>query len=136
MKKRWAEYVAPGFQSYDANIDLYERGTTMADITPVFEKLKAELIPLIRDIQASDYKPDKSFLSGEFSVEKQEALGRKISKDMGFNFDFGRMDISVHPFCGGSHATDVRITTRYRTDNFIESLFAVIHETGHGLYEQ
>ena len=46
------------------------------------------------------------------------------------------MDVSVHPFCGGGHPTDVRITTRYRSNNFIESLFAVIHETGHGLYEQ
>tara|TARA_B100000749_G_scaffold253157_1_gene219857 strand:- start:7 stop:858 length:852 start_codon:yes stop_codon:yes gene_type:complete len=55
---------------------------------------------------------------------------------MGFLFDQGRMDVSVHPFCGGSHPTDVRITTRYRTDNFVESLYAVIHETGHGLYEQ
>ena len=136
LKKRWAEYVSPELQSYDANIDLYERGTTMADITPVFETLKAELIPLIRDIQESDYKPDTSFLSGEFSIEKQETLGRKISEDMGFAFDCGRMDVSVHPFCGGSHPTDVRITTRYRTDNFIESLYAVIHETGHGLYEQ
>ncbi|MEK9628936.1 MAG: carboxypeptidase M32, partial [Nitrospinota bacterium] len=136
LKKRWAEYVSPELQSYDANIDLYERGTTMADITPVFDALKAELIPLIHDIQASDYKPDTSFLAGEFPVNKQEELGRKISKEMGFAFDHGRMDVSVHPFCGGSHPTDVRITTRYRTDNFIESLYAVIHETGHGLYEQ
>ncbi len=136
LKKRWAEYVSPNLQSYDANIDLYERGTTMADITPVFESLKAELIPLIREIQASDYKPETSFLSGEFPLEKQEALGRRISEEMGFAFDRGRMDVSVHPFCGGSHPTDVRITTRYRTDNFVESLYAVIHETGHGLYEQ
>lgn len=136
LKKRWAEYVSPELQAYDANIDLYERGTTMAEITPVFEKLKSELIPLIRDIQSSDYNPDASFLSGEFPVDKQEALGRRISEEMGFAFDRGRMDVSVHPFCGGSHPTDVRITTRYRTDNFIESLYAVIHETGHGLYEQ
>ena len=136
LKKRWAEYVAPELPSYDANIDLYERGATMDEITPVFETLKSELIPLIRDIQESDYKPDASFLSGNFSLDKQEALGRRISEEMGFAFDRGRMDVSVHPFCGGSHPTDVRITTRYRTDNFIESLFAVIHETGHGLYEQ
>ncbi len=136
LKKRWAEYVSPELQAYDANIDLYERGTTMDDITPVFESLKSELIPLIRDIQASDYKPDAVFLTGDFPVEKQETLGRRISEEMGFEFDCGRMDVSVHPFCGGSHPTDVRITTRYRTDNFIESLYAVIHETGHGLYEQ
>ena len=136
LKKRWAEYVSPQLHPYDANIDLYERGTTMKDLTPVFETLKSELIPLIREIQESDYKPDTSFLLGEFSVKKQEELAKKISQDMGFAFDRGRMDVSVHPFCGGSHPTDVRITTRYRTDNFIESLYAVIHETGHGLYEQ
>ena len=136
LKERWAEYVSPELPSYDVNIDLYERGGTMAKITPVFETLKSELIPLIRDIQKSDYKPKTSFLSGNFPVEKQEGLGRRISEEIGFAFDRGRMDISVHPFCGGSHPTDVRITTRYRTDNFIESLYAVIHETGHGLYEQ
>jgi carboxypeptidase Taq len=136
LKKRWAEYVSPELPSYDANIDIYERGTTMSEITPVFETLKAELIPLIRETQESDYKPDASFLSGNFPLDKQEGLGRRISEEMGFAFDRGRMDVSVHPFCGGSHPTDVRITTRYRTDNFIESLYAVIHETGHGLYEQ
>jgi len=136
LKKRWAEFVSPKLHPYDANIDLYERGTTMNDLTPVFETLKAELIPLIREIKESDYKPDTTFLLGEYSEKKQEQLGREISKEMGFAFDRGRMDVSVHPFCGGSHPTDVRITTRYRNDNFIESLYAVIHETGHGLYEQ
>ena len=136
LKIKWAGYVFPDKEPYDANIDLYERGTTQKDITPIFEKLKAELIPVITAIEESEYKPDTQFLSGHFPLEKQEALGRKISKDMGFLFDRGRMDVSVHPFCGGSHPTDVRITTRYRTDNFVESLYAVIHETGHGLYEQ
>ncbi len=136
LKIKWAGYVFPDLQPYDANIDIYERGTTQKDITPVFDKLKAELIPLLKSIQESGYQPDTNFLSGHFPIEKQEALGRKISEEMGFQFDKGRMDISVHPFCGGSHPTDVRITTRYRTDNFVESLYAVIHETGHGLYEQ
>lgn len=136
LKIKWASYAFPDMSAYDANIDIYERGTTQKDITPIFDKLKAELIPLIKAIQESDYKPDTRFLSGEFPLDKQEALGRKISEDMGFMFDRGRMDVSVHPFCGGSHPTDVRITTRYRTDNFVESLYAVIHETGHGLYEQ
>lgn len=136
LKIKWAGCVSPNMQAYDANIDIYERGTTQKDITPVFHKLKAELIPLIKSIQESGYQPDTAFLSGQFPIEKQEALGRKISEEMGFQFDKGRMDVSVHPFCGGSHPTDVRITTRYRTDNFVESLYAVIHETGHALYEQ
>lgn len=136
LKKEWAECAFPNLDAYDANIDNFERGTTMAEITPIFERLKAELIPLIQSIQSGSCRPNTLFLKGTFAVEKQEALGRKISKDIGFNFDQGRMDVSVHPFCGGSHPTDVRITTRYKESDFIESMYAVIHETGHGLYEQ
>ncbi|KMP12547.1 carboxypeptidase [Candidatus Nitromaritima sp. SCGC AAA799-C22] len=136
LKKRWAGHAFPNLAPYDANIDIFERGMTMEKITPIFDKLKAELVPLIRNIAASDHRPDASMLEGEFPLEKQRALGKSISSDMGFSFDHGRMDVSVHPFCGGGHPTDVRITTRYRSDSFIESLYAVIHETGHGLYEQ
>ncbi len=136
LKKEWAQCVSPDLEPYDANIDLFERGTTMDMITPIFERLKEELIPLIHTIQDHSYQPDTSFLQGRFALDKQESLARKISQDIGFNFAQGRMDVSVHPFCGGSHPTDVRITTRYKDSNFIESLYAVIHETGHALYEQ
>ncbi len=136
LKKQWAGHAFPELAPYDANMDLYERDMRMEHITPMFESLKTELIPFIRSIVDSDYCPDTSFLEGEFPIDKQEVLGRRISQEMGFSFDSGRMDVSVHPFCGGGHPTDVRITTRYRTDNFIESLYAIIHETGHGLYEQ
>jgi len=136
LKQEWAQCVSPDLKPYDANIDLFERGTTMDRITPVFERLKQELIPLIHAIQEHSYQPDTAFLQGRFALDKQEALARKISRDIGFNFEQGRMDVSVHPFCGGSHPTDVRITTRYKDSNFVESLYAVIHETGHALYEQ
>ena len=91
---------------------------------------------MVKEIQEQGKKPDDSFLYGNFPIEKQKELGKKISQEIGFAFDRGRMDASVHPFCGGSHPTDVRITTRYCSKNFVESLYAVIHETGHGLYEQ
>ncbi len=136
LKKEWAKCVSPGLLPYDANIDLFERGTTTAMITPIFEHLKAELIPLIHTIQNHTYQPDTSFLQGKFAQHKQEALARKISQDIGFNLEQGRIDVSVHPFCGGSHPTDVRITTRYKDNDFVESLYSVIHETGHALYEQ
>lgn len=136
LKKQWAHHIDPDRAPYDVNIDVYERGFTMDKLNPVFDRLKQELVPLIRAIQDSSYKPNIDFLKGTFPIEKQEALGRRISTEMGFSFNQGRMDVSVHPFCGGGDATDVRITTRYREDNFIESLYAVIHETGHGLYEQ
>ncbi len=136
LKKKWADHIDSHKAPYDVNIDVYERGASMDQIDPVFKTLKADLVPLIQAIQESDYQPDDSFLNGDFPIDKQEELGRTISRDIGFQFDKGRMDVSVHPFCGGGHATDVRITTRYRRDNFAESLYAVIHETGHGLYEQ
>ncbi len=136
LQKQWAHYIEPDQPPYDVLMDIYERDLTVARVDPIFECLKAELVPLIRTIQESDYQPDTSFLQGEFSIAKQEALGRTISEALGFDFDKGRMDVSVHPFCGGADPTDVRITTRYGTDNFMESLIAVIHETGHAMYEQ
>ena len=68
-------------------------------------------------------------------MEKQRALGVEVMTAMGFDFAHGRLDISHHPFCGGV-PEDVRITTRYNTDNFVQSLMGVIHETGHAMYEQ
>ena len=136
LKKAWAQCVAPDSAPYDANIDLFERGATMATITPIFERLKQELIPLVGAIQQHADRVDASCLHGLFALDKQETLARKISGDIGFDFSQGRMDVSVHPFCGGSHPTDVRITTRYKESNFIESLYSIIHETGHALYEQ
>jgi len=136
LKKEYARHIDPDLPAYDINMDDFERGFTMDKVDPIFDRLKQELIPLIRKIKESPYKPETDFLQGEFQIDRQEALGRRIAQDMGFDFDYGRMDVSVHPFCGGGDSTDVRITTRYRDDNFVESLYAVIHETGHGLYEQ
>jgi carboxypeptidase Taq len=136
LRKEWACHVEPEKTVYDANIDAYERGGSTEKFEKIFEKVKKELIPLVKAIEENGKEPDSSFLDGDFPTEKQKELGQQISEDIGFAFDKGRMDVSVHPFCGGSHPTDVRITTRYRSDNFVESLYAVIHETGHGLYEQ
>ena len=136
LKSQWAQHIDPEKSPYDVNIDHYERNEKMEHLDRVFDHLKVELIPLIKTIIESGNDPNDSFLIGNFSLTKQESLGQKISKAMGFDFDRGRLDVSVHPFCGGAHPTDVRITTRYREDDFVESLYAVIHETGHGLYEQ
>ena len=73
----------------------------MEFLTPIFDKLKKEIIPLIDAIKKSSISPDVDFLEGDFLIDKQKALGKTISKDMGFDYDKGRMDVSVHPFCGG-----------------------------------
>jgi carboxypeptidase Taq len=74
-------------------------------------------------------------LNMPFPIDRQKALGLAVMEALGFDFEHGRLDVSTHPFCGGV-PTDVRMTTRYTESEFLSSLMGIIHETGHGLYEQ
>jgi carboxypeptidase Taq len=120
---------------YDALAEQYDPGARVADIVPVFDELKTFLksfIPIAVEKQKSKVlKP----LSENYAIEAQKALGMEVMQALGFDFNHGRLDISHHPFCGGV-PTDVRMTTRYRTDEFLSALMGIMHETGHGLYEQ
>jgi carboxypeptidase Taq len=102
----------------------------------VFDDLAA-FLPGFRDRvldhQAKGPAPVKP--AGPFAIEKQRALGERLMQVLGFEFEHGRLDISLHPFCGGV-PDDVRITTRYNEDDFTQAMMAVIHETGHALYER
>lgn len=124
---------------YDAMVEQYDPGSRSAEITRVFSDLKAflkDFIPEALEAQARrrERHPLKPF-KGPFPIEKQKALGLELMKAVGFDFHHGRLDISHHPFCGGV-PSDVRMTTRYRSDEFLSSLMGILHETGHGLYEQ
>lgn len=124
---------------YDAMVEQYDPGSRSAEITRVFADLKGFLKGFIPEALEAQQRrraarPLKSF-KGPFPIEKQKELGLALMKAVGFNFDHGRLDISHHPFCGGV-PSDVRMTTRYRTDEFLSSLMGILHETGHGLYEQ
>lgn len=124
---------------YDAMVEQYDPGSRVADITRVFADLKIflkDFIPEAIEAQARRRArhPLKPF-EGPFAIEKQKALGLELMRAAGFDFHHGRLDISHHPFCGGV-PTDVRMTTRYREDEFLSSLMGILHETGHGLYEQ
>lgn len=124
---------------YDALVEQFDPGSRSAEIARVFADLKAFLkgfIPEALEAQARRRAkhPLKAF-AGPFPAEKQKALGLELMKAVGFDFHHGRLDVSHHPFCGGV-PSDVRMTTRYRTDEFLSSLMGILHETGHGLYEQ
>lgn len=124
---------------YDALIEQFDPGSRSGQITPVFAELKAFLkrfIPQALDVQANHHarNPPKAFASA-FSVSRQKALGEVMMQAVGFDFNHGRLDVSHHPFCGGV-PTDVRMTTRYDEADFLSALMGVLHETGHGLYEQ
>lgn len=120
---------------YDALIDQYEPGMTSQRITEVFSELKSFLPEFIDRVVEQNSKQELVSLGNHFPIEQQRSLGLKMMQTLGFDFNHGRLDVSHHPFCGGV-PDDVRITTRYSENSFIESLMAVLHETGHAMYEQ
>lgn len=122
--------------AYDALIDLFEPGLTQAEIDPVFEQLATDLPPLAgKIIDAQQRAGLPADIPGPFSVPAQKAIGEKFMAALGFSFDRGRLDESVHPFTGGI-PDDVRLTTRYTDGRFDEAMMGILHETGHALYEQ
>lgn len=120
---------------YDALMDQYEPGMTCAEVDRVFGDLRQWLPGLIDDAIARQATEAVITPVGPFPVEAQRALCERVMRWLGFDFGAGRLDVSTHPFCGGV-PEDVRLTTRYRDDDFLQSLMGTIHETGHARYEQ
>lgn len=119
----------------DVLIDEYSPDLDCKAITPVFDILKQEIPAIIPNVIEKQKSRDIKVISGDFSAEKQKQFGIEIMSRLGFDFNRGRLDVSHHPFCGGI-SDDVRMTTRYSEQEFISSLMAITHETGHALYEQ
>ncbi len=101
-------------------------------MTRIFAEIKAELVPMIAELRERDI--DASFLTADFSVEKQQELAYEIIDLFGHRPDTWRIDPTEHPFASGTGIDDIRITTHYYPDS-LESLFSTMHEYGHGLYE-
>ncbi|MUT65364.1 carboxypeptidase M32 [Paenibacillus sp. NEAU-GSW1] len=121
---------------YDTLLDQYEPGMTTAELDRVFGGLREQLVPLAAAIAASPHQPDTSFLRQIYDKEAQKDYSKFILNQMGYDFEAGRLDESVHPFATGLNPGDVRITTRYLEDDVTSALFGTIHEGGHALYEQ
>ena len=122
---------------YEALLDKWERGMTVATMDRIYGDIKSWLPGLLQDIlKTNASRPKPKSPQGPFSVEKQRDLGQEVmDKLLHFDFNHGRLDISKHPFCGGT-PEDVRLTTRYDENAFEKALMATIHETGHSRYEQ
>ena len=122
---------------YDALLDQYETGLTVARVDPLFAGLRDSVAPLVRAVVEKGERPDMSWVEGNsWSQPGQEALSQSVSEAIGFDFEAGRRDASTHPFCGGPNPDDVRWTTRYNESDPFGSLYGSMHETGHGTYEQ
>jgi carboxypeptidase Taq len=131
-----AKAAALGVSPYDALLDTYEPGGRSERIDALFADLKAFLPGFLGEVlERQRRRPEILPLEGVFPVETQRALGVRLMQAVGFDFQRGRLDVSLHPFCGGATG-DVRITTRYDEDDVTKALMGVLHETGHALYEQ
>lgn len=136
LKREVADKIGWDTEPYDALMDEYEPGAYASVVQEVFDKLKAELVPLVQAIKDAPQQPDLDLLTRSVPVEVQREFGMRVLGLFHFDLEAGRLDTSAHPFCSGSTPYDVRLTTRYDEHYFPSSLFGVMHECGHGLYEQ
>lgn len=136
LKQREAECVGYKSNPYDALLDDYEPDETADGVEKVFGAFKAELIDLVGRIKQSPRKPRTDILERSFPIEKQKELTRMAAEAVGFDFNAGRLDIAVHPFCSGLGPGDTRMTTRFDEHDVGNSFFSTLHEAGHALYEQ
>ena len=135
-EKAAAKAAAFGCSAYDALLDGYDPGTTSAGIDVIFDDLRGFLLGLIGEVMERQAKAAPALpLDGAITIEAQRTLGEMMMVKVGFDTNFGRLDVSHHPFTAGV-PDDIRITTRYKDGDFTESLMAVLHETGHALYER
>jgi carboxypeptidase Taq len=138
LVREQAAALAPALalSPYDALMDGYQRGVRAADVAPVFAAYETFLQRALPDVEARQARqPAPLRPAGPFPIATQEALCRSLSERIGLDFDHARLDRSAHPFSGGT-PTDVRITTRYDDADFTQAVLAVVHETGHALYER
>jgi carboxypeptidase Taq len=136
FKQEFIDYWGVKDTRYDTLLDMYEPDLTVAKVDEIFGRLRARLVPLVEAISASPNKPDTEFLSQIYAKEQQEKFGLFVLEQMGYDFEAGRLDESVHPFATGLNPGDVRITTNYLLDNVTSAIFSSLHEGGHALYEQ
>jgi carboxypeptidase Taq len=136
LKREEAQALGQGGPPYDALLDEYEPGETAQHLTQVFTELRSALVDLVGRIGESGRRPDLSILHRVYPIAAQETFGKAVVTAFGFDFQAGRVDVTTHPFCSGIGPGDTRLTTRYNPEHFGDAFFSILHEAGHGLYDQ
>jgi carboxypeptidase Taq len=134
--RRAADYYGWREHPYDALLDGYEPGMTTATVRGVFAQLRDETVPLVQAIVAASDRVTDALLHGHFDKAAQEQFSKAVAAQCGFDMARGRLDYSTHPFCTNFSVNDVRMTTRVDESFFNTLFFSVLHEMGHGMYEQ
>ena len=136
LKRQEADYRGYSHSPYDALLDTYELGASVSTLTPLFGALRARLVPLLQRVLTASVAIDDAVLFRSYDTARQMEFGRFVLTAMGYDFERGRLDVSMHPFTTSFHPTDVRVTTRCYERELPVYLFSCIHEGGHGLYDQ
>lgn len=121
---------------YDVLLDQYEPGMTVAKLDPIFEEIKGGLQEIRQTIAARGTAPAQDFLSRFVAKEAQRRFVEEVVTQLGFDFSKGRLDDTIHPFMTGINRDDTRVTTRWNEHDFSMAVFGIMHEAGHGMYEQ
>jgi len=133
LRQRYVECFDPAEETYDVLLDDYEPNMKTAEVREIFTGLKDALVPLIKEVEDAG-EIDDSFLTGEFDPARQRDFGLEIARRFGYTDEEWRLDQTPHPFMSSPGAGDIRLTSNIRT-NDLSSLFATMHEFGHGVYE-
>lgn len=133
LRHRYVECFEPADETYDVLLDNYEPNMKTAEVRRIFDQLKEELVPLVRDI-AEAGEIDDSFLHQSFDPDAQRAFSLDVLRGFGYTDEEWRLDTTPHPFMTTPGHGDIRLTTNFRPDD-LSSLFATMHEFGHGVYE-
>ena len=134
MSRKKADFLGYQGHPYDALMDQYEPGITTKEVSQIFSSLRKSITELLKEISKVK-QIDNNFLHGKFSPDKQLEFAHRILKDIGYGSEYGRLDISSHPFSSAAHPTDSRITTRIHKTSLLSCISVILHEAGHGLYE-
>lgn len=121
---------------YDTCLDRFQADNRLSEIQPLFTELNAfltEFVPVA--IERQNSAGTARTLVTAIPEDRQHELCLQVARQLGFNFNRGRLDKSAHPF-SSEMTGDARITTRYDAQDFTSSLTSTVHETGHALYSQ
>jgi carboxypeptidase Taq len=136
LKRQEADALGPYDDIYDPLLQEYEPGMSSAQVKVEFDRLRSEIVPLVKAIRPRVDSVSDAVLRQPFDVQKQREFGERVIRRFGYDFERGRLDMAVHPFCTSFSVDDVRITTRFVPDFLNTALFGTMHEAGHAMYEQ
>ena len=132
--RKFAGYYHPEMQPYDALLDQYEAGLTTATLDEFFTQLRSTIVPLIGKVQCAQPIED-SFLYRHYPIALQRVFSDYLMEVLGIDRKRCGIGETEHPYTTNFNNKDVRITTHYHENNLVSSMFSVIHEGGHALYE-